>query len=70
MISLRNAPEALAVVGRFRENEAVAGLDGGGVRGFIWPQSASGTGATIYRVTAMSVDLKELTDLPGNSNER
>ena len=38
------------------------GLDGGSVRGLIWPQSASGTGATIYRVTAMSVDLKELTD--------
>ncbi|MCH7544013.1 MAG: hypothetical protein IIB65_10275 [Proteobacteria bacterium] len=44
------------------QDEAVAGLDGGSVRGFIWPQSARGTGATIYRITAMSVDLKELTD--------
>ena len=41
---------------------AVTGLDGSGARGFIWPPSASGTGATIYRVKAMSVDLKELTD--------
>ena len=44
------------------QDAAVTGLDGSGARGFIWPQSASGAGATIYRVTAMSVDLKELTD--------
>ncbi len=44
------------------QDAAVTGLDGSGARGFIWAQSASGTGATIYRVTAMSVDLKELTD--------
>ena len=45
-----------------KETAAATRLDGGSVRGVIWPQSASGIGATIYRVTAMSVDLKELTD--------
>ena len=45
-----------------KETAAATGLDGGSVRGVILPQSASGNGATIYRVTAMSVDLKELTD--------
>ena len=44
------------------QDAAATGLDGSGAKGFIWPQSASGTGATIYQVTAMSVDLKELTD--------
>ena len=53
---------AVGVAWRSVQDEAVAGLDGGSVRGFIWPQSARGTGATIYRITAMSVDLKELTD--------
>ncbi len=46
---------AAGVAWRSVQDEAVAGLDGGSVRGFIWPQSACGAGRH---------------DLPGNSNER